>query len=394
MTRKLIIEADGGSRGNPGSAGSGSVVLDADTGEVLFEVARYIGLATNNVAEYVALISGLEAAFAFDSDASILVKMDSKLVIEQMAGRWKIKHPDMQQLAIQAQALVRGKSVLWQWIPREQNSRADALANKAMDQEADSVVSKLAGEPSSFELHPPSAPLAASIEFNAAMPSSIRAPLVTATSPTSIILVRHGRTELTESKKISGRGGQNPPLSPAGIADAMAVAEELAKISKTGPWAFFDEPQVVITSPIERANQTARIIADRMNLPVFTNDNLAEISFGTWDGLTGEEVAERDPELWKEWRGSFTASPPKGEALKDFDARVKRGLDAVLSEHAGKVVVLVSHVMPIRGILRAVLDAGEAAYWRPLISPCSISIIRCWGNQAAEVIAVNSTSHL
>ncbi|MEY4060942.1 MAG: hypothetical protein RIQ31_604, partial [Actinomycetota bacterium] len=81
---KLIIEADGGSRGNPGSAGSGAVVIDAESGEVILEIAKYIGIATNNVAEYLALKAGLEGAMALNSEAQILVRMDSKLVIEQM----------------------------------------------------------------------------------------------------------------------------------------------------------------------------------------------------------------------------------------------------------------------------------------------------------------------
>ena len=90
----LIIEADGGSRGNPGPAGSGAVVINADTGEVILEIARFIGVATNNVAEYLALKAGIEGALEINPAARILVRMDSKLVIEQMSGTWKIKHPD------------------------------------------------------------------------------------------------------------------------------------------------------------------------------------------------------------------------------------------------------------------------------------------------------------
>ena len=89
--QNLIIEADGGSRGNPGPAGSGAVVIDADTGEVILEIAKFIGVATNNVAEYLALKAGLEGAIGVNPSARILVRMDSKLVIEQMSGTWKIK---------------------------------------------------------------------------------------------------------------------------------------------------------------------------------------------------------------------------------------------------------------------------------------------------------------
>ncbi|MBX3309310.1 MAG: reverse transcriptase-like protein [Cryobacterium sp.] len=137
MTRVLVIEADGGSRGNPGQAGSGSVVIDPETGEVLAEVGRYLGVVSNNVAEYTALIEGVRRALAIDPDAELHVRMDSKLVVEQMSGRWKIKHPDMAELAAVARQLLTGTPVRFEWIPRERNKRADAAANRAMDLRSD-----------------------------------------------------------------------------------------------------------------------------------------------------------------------------------------------------------------------------------------------------------------
>jgi probable phosphoglycerate mutase len=132
--RKLLIQADGGSRGNPGTAGYGAVVLDAVTGEVLAEVGEAIGHATNNVAEYSGLVAGLRAAGKLAPGATAEVRMDSKLVVEQMSGRWRIKHPDLRPLAAQArqaaQALGR---VTYTWVPRERNTHADRLANQAMD---------------------------------------------------------------------------------------------------------------------------------------------------------------------------------------------------------------------------------------------------------------------
>lgn len=130
--RRLIVEADGGSRGNPGRAGYGALVRDADTGDVLDSEAGALGHATNNVAEYSGLIAGLEMARAVDAGASVEVRMDSKLVIEQMAGRWKIKHPDMRPLALRARDVLPPR-VSWTWVPRERNKAADRLANEAMD---------------------------------------------------------------------------------------------------------------------------------------------------------------------------------------------------------------------------------------------------------------------
>ena len=138
MSRRLTVEADGGSRGNPGVAGYGALVRDGDTGALLAERAEPLGKASNNVAEYRGLIAGLEAALAIDPSAVVLARMDSKLVVEQMSGRWKIKHEDMRRLALQArdvaaQIIAAGGAVRYEWIPREINKDADALSNVAMD---------------------------------------------------------------------------------------------------------------------------------------------------------------------------------------------------------------------------------------------------------------------
>ena len=130
--RRLVVEADGGSRGNPGPGAYGALVREALSGDVLDAEGLTLGVCTNNVAEYSGLIAGLEMARAIDPRAAVDVRMDSKLVIEQMAGRWKIKHPDMKPLALRAQSL-RPPEVTWTWVPREQNGAADRLANEAMD---------------------------------------------------------------------------------------------------------------------------------------------------------------------------------------------------------------------------------------------------------------------
>jgi len=130
---EVIVEADGGSRGNPGPAGYGAVVFDADHARVLAERREYIGVATNNVAEYRGLIAGLEAAAELGARV-VSVRMDSKLVVEQMSGNWKVKHAAMIPLADRARRLVAGfDRVTFTWIPRAENSYADRLANEVMD---------------------------------------------------------------------------------------------------------------------------------------------------------------------------------------------------------------------------------------------------------------------
>ncbi len=128
----FVIEADGGSRGNPGPAGYGAVVRDA-SGQVVAEVAEAIGVATNNVAEYTALIEGLKLAQE-KGVTELDVRMDSQLVVSQVLGEWKIKNDALRQLAAKAERLLRGfeRKSLSQ-IPRASNAAADKLANQGMD---------------------------------------------------------------------------------------------------------------------------------------------------------------------------------------------------------------------------------------------------------------------
>ena len=132
---KLIIEADGGSRGNPGPAAYGCLVKDAQTNEVLFKEGKTLGITTNNVAEYSGLVAALVAAHELDPNAQIEVRMDSKLVVEQMSGNWKIKHENMKGLVEKARNAFSQSQVKYVWVPREDNLEADTLLNIALDAE-------------------------------------------------------------------------------------------------------------------------------------------------------------------------------------------------------------------------------------------------------------------
>jgi probable phosphoglycerate mutase len=252
-----------------------------------------------------------------------------------------------------------------------------------MDDEGDSAV-----QPSA------KGPQAAVAEFNGARPSSVRAPEEATEPVTTLYLVRHGRTALTESKRISGGDGDNPPLSELGQQDAASVARFIETIGVSGPYAHLPKPQQVVASPINRAFQTAETIAGKFGLSVEQYPEFIEIHFGKWDGLTNDEAEALDPAAYQAWRGSWTIGPPNGESLEVFDARVMAGLARLLKEHCGKTIVLVAHTMPIRGILRKVMAATDAGYWRTQIAPCSLSIVRFWGLEASELVVANSTAHL
>jgi ribonuclease HI len=241
---KVIVEADGGARGNPGPAGYGAVVREAGTGEVLVERAESLGIATNNVAEYSGLIAGLQAAAELGA-VDVEVRMDSKLVVEQMSGRWQIKHPGLRPLAAQAAALVgRFDTVRFTWVPRAQNTHADALANAAMDgKRAEDV-----------DLSEP--PQGSAMGTPAARPRSWMPP--STGSATRLILVRHGETELTAQGRYSGRG--DVPLSHKGLLQAIAAAARVTAVAS--------EVAAVVSSPLARCVVTAERIAADTKSPV------------------------------------------------------------------------------------------------------------------------------
>jgi ribonuclease HI len=132
---EVLIYCDGGSRGNPGPSAIGAVVLDpsADPPRLLVEVSECIGTTTNNVAEYKALIAGLEAAARFRA-RRVRVRADSKLVIEQVRGKWKVKHAHLLPLRDEARRLLEAYDVVdLAHVPRAENFAADALVNAALD---------------------------------------------------------------------------------------------------------------------------------------------------------------------------------------------------------------------------------------------------------------------
>jgi ribonuclease H / adenosylcobalamin/alpha-ribazole phosphatase len=366
VTRSVLIEADGGSRGNPGPAAYGAVLRDAETGEVIAEDATTIGIASNNVAEYSGLIAGLRLAERFAPDAEIEVRMDSKLVVEQMSGRWKIKHPDMRPLAMEATRLAPFGTT-YTWVPREQNSHADRLANEALDGRRSGVsVPAEATEPDSLieEVESPQ-------EQPGRPPASIQSQVRGwggGGTPTTVVLVRHGVTQHTTEKRFSGGlASANPGLSEEGRAQVRAVADWLSPLA--------ERVDAVVASPVRRTRESAEILAEVLGREVQIEPGFAEMEFGAWDGLTFAEVGERHPGELKAWLGSLDVAPGGGESFRVVQERVLAGLARLLETHAGRTVVVVSHVTPIKTLVAHAVDAPLEAVFRMELTPASVSVV-------------------
>jgi probable phosphoglycerate mutase len=384
---RFIVEADGGSRGNPGPAGYGALVRDAETGIVLAERSESIGTATNNVAEYNGLIAGLRAAAEIDPRADIEVRMDSKLVVEQMSGRWKVKHPDMKPLALTAAEAARSFSrITYTWVPREQNKHADRLANEAMD--------RAAGRPTGSRPDPKPAPADNSKKIPVAGPAlsdnSKKAPGPSTIGwgaakgqPTITLLLRHGQTPLSAERRFAGVG--DIELTETGVGQAKLAGERLA--ARGGV-------DVIVTSPLRRARETAAEVAATTGAPVVVDDDLRETDFGEWEGLTFAEAQQRWPDEVTAWLSDPEVAPPGGESFASVGVRVRAGLARLLDRYAGDTVVVVSHVTPIKMLLTEALLAPPEAMYRMYLDVGALNEIHWFGDGPAVVRSLNDTGHL
>lgn len=368
MTRRVIVEADGGSRGNPGPAGYGAVVRDADTGAVLREVAAGIGAASNNVAEYRGLIAGLRAAHDLGA-TDVEVRMDSLLVVNQMSSVWKVKHEAMRPLAGEAAALVRRfDRVAFTHVPRARNAHADRLANEAMDAAAAGREWERRTEVPEPEPEP-----RRTARYGWSAPTG---------RPTVTLLLRHGETPLSVDKRFSGRG--DAALTDRGIAQAQAAAVRVSEWDVTA----------VVSSPLRRSRQTAEVVADAVGVDVEVDEGFVETDFGEWEGLTFAEVQQRWPVELAAWLADPSVAPPGGEAFAATFARVRDARDRVVTKHPDSVVVVVSHVTPIKALLREALEAPVHALYRMHLDPASLSVVDLYADGPAVVRLLNDTSHL
>lgn len=439
VPRQLIVEADGGSRGNPGPAAYGALVRDRASGRILVELADHIGNTTNNVAEYRGLVAGLEAAVRINPDAAVECRLDSKLVVEQMSGHWAIRNAMLRPLALRAKALAPAGGVVFTWVPRAQNKRADALANESLDAVAagrpgtierwlssdDTDIMSRAAEQAGAAARAEAARTGAALVreritpprdtpgldqaggtghlFEAVSADDLPAagvPIAAASGagsnriigwaaldePTRLLLVRHGVTQHSIEHRFSGRDGVDPPLIPQGEEQARAVAEELA--NRGGA-------DVLLTSPMKRARQTAGIIARRLGLGrAQVVPDFAEAGFGLWEGLTFAEVKARWPDELTAWLASPDVSAPGGESYAQLRDRVDRARREVVAAHPGKRVLVVAHVSPIKAMVQRVLEAPAVSAFRIELAPCSLTTLGWWADGGCTIYGVGEVGHL
>ena len=182
-----------------------------------------------------------------------------------------------------------------------------------------------------------------------------------------------------------GLGGRNPGLSDEGRAQVRATADWLSPLA--------EGIDVLVTSPVRRTRESAEILGDRLDLPVLTDDGLAEMEFGSWEGLTFAEIQERYPDDIDAWLGSLDEPAGGGESFRVVEKRVLASLDGLLEEHRGRTVLAVSHVTPIKVLVARALGAPLEAVYRMELAPASVTVLSFYddGNSSMRMFNARPT---
>ncbi|WP_046507754.1 bifunctional RNase H/acid phosphatase, partial [Streptomyces odonnellii] len=205
-------------------------------------------------------------------------------------------------------------------------------------------------------------------------------------TPATFVLLRHGETALTPEKRFSGSGGSDPELSAVGRRQAEAVAAALASRGTV---------QAIVSSPLRRCRETAGAVAARLGLDVTVEEGLRETDFGAWEGLTFAEVRERYPDDLSAWLASPTVAPTGGgESFTAVGRRVRAARDRLLERYQGRTVLLVTHVTPVKTLVRLALGAPPESLFRMELSAASLSAVAYYTDGNASVRLLNDTSHL
>uniref|UniRef100_UPI003C7AA7EE histidine phosphatase family protein n=1 Tax=Streptomyces sp. rh155 TaxID=3028728 RepID=UPI003C7AA7EE len=205
-------------------------------------------------------------------------------------------------------------------------------------------------------------------------------------APATFLLLRHGETALTPEKRFSGSGGGDPELSATGRRQAACAAEAFAARGTV---------QEIVSSPLRRCRETAEAVAGRLGLEVRVEDGLRETDFGLWEGLTFAEVRERHGADLTAWLASPDVAPTGGgESFAEVAERVSAARDRLIARYAGRTVLLVTHVTPIKTLVRLALGAPPESLYRMELSPASVSTVAYYADGNPSLRLLNDTSHL
>jgi len=201
----------------------------------------------------------------------------------------------------------------------------------------------------------------------------------------TLVLVRHGPTDMTVDGRLSGGGVPGPPLTEYGRGMAEAAAAVVEEIPEIWPGTL--PVTEVLSSPLTRAIETAEIIAERLDLPVELRQDLREADFGVWEGLTVDEIERAEPGAFFDWHHGGLAAPKGGESYVHAAERISAEIDRIRDEGYARTVVVVGHTVMIRTILGRILGMPPDRMGRFVLAACSLSIVQYWPH-AEEVLAV------
>jgi broad specificity phosphatase PhoE len=200
--------------------------------------------------------------------------------------------------------------------------------------------------------------------------------------PTRLLLVRHGSTEHSHEGRFSGRN--ELPLDDHGRRQAQAIARHVSRMGRV---------DVVLSSPLRRARETAEAIAAKVGGEVEVVADLVEMEFGEWEGLTLADAHLKWPALIRSWLDGADVGPPGGESFTQVETRVVPALEQIVATHRGKRIVAVSHVTPIKTLLRIALCAPQETMFKFHLDTASLSVVDYYEDGASSVRTINNSEH-
>lgn len=205
--------------------------------------------------------------------------------------------------------------------------------------------------------------------------------------PLTVVLLRHGETDMTVTREYSASSVPGPGLNARGRTQAAQAADLLHRVGLE-VLPDLPRPTAVLASPMVRTQQTASVVGRRLGLPVGTDATFAEADFGEWEGLTAEEIEVGWPGELRQWHREADHPAPGGESMEDVGDRVRAGLERLLAGGVDRTVVVVSHSVAIRSAIGVTLGIQSAVWGSVRVAAASLSVVRWWEDGVREVAVV------